>query len=69
MKYSFEMALAYLKQGKIVRRAAWNHWAIRFKDGDVIIVLDYKSQWVGSSNVIGALTMRDILAEDWEVCE
>lgn len=66
MKYTFEAALVYLKQGKKIRRASW-------EDGGVVLTLVDKliyccvSRWNFPSPY--KFYSDDILAEDWEVVE
>lgn len=68
MKMSFEMALAYLKQGKRIRRAYWPEEVYLFKgrseynDESVIEagITEHSTPWFWAG---------DLLEEDWEVME
>lgn len=68
MKYTFEMAIVFLKQGKRIRRVAWRQvWRHGFKwiemvDGRLYEILELRRFML-------FLTSEDILAEDWEVME
>lgn len=67
MKYSFEMALAFLKQGKMVRRAGWVPGLyLLIADGE-LKMLDLA---VSETMLFEAeFDNEDFLAEDWEVVE
>lgn len=66
MKYTFETALVYLKQGKKIRRASW-------EDGGEVLTLvgNLIYRCVGRWHFPGQYKFfsDDILAEDWEVVE
>lgn len=74
MKYTFETALVFLKQGKKIRRAAWpEHYhyihLVEYK-GEVGIVMEtnYKrGYWYPNESWL--IRDEDLLAEDWEVVE
>lgn len=74
MKYTFETALVYLKQGKKIRRAAWpEHYCyIRFAecDGEVgIEMVTNLKRGYWYPREAWHIQDYDILAEDWEVVE
>lgn len=65
MRYSFEMALAYLKQGKKVRRAGWVPGLyLLIADGE-LKMLDLA---VSETRLFEAdFDNEDLLEDDWEV--
>jgi hypothetical protein len=71
MKYSFEMALVYLKQGKKIRRASWAdskrhlYFCPEMDPNDIVEVDEY---WTNGA-FTRCLECCDILASDWEVIE
>jgi hypothetical protein len=68
-KMKLEEVLPALRAGKKIRRAAWGDLSTRLKDDNAIIMLEYKGKWLDTPDAIGALTMNDILSNDWEVVE
>lgn len=68
MKYSFETALAFMKQGKKVRRTSWDddYVCAYIRDGNIWIkVYSEEPQEWGA----GYFFVDDILADDWEIIE
>ena len=69
---SFEMALANMKRGEIVRRASNRDIAYRIEGSRFSI---WQRVFAGGNEqweyvcIDGLLHVVDILAEDWEVCE
>lgn len=68
MKYTFETALVFLKQGKLIRRASWSKYFVCvalshgviydfFQDNGTFFPAPYKA------------SSDDLLADDWEVLD
>jgi hypothetical protein len=72
-KLSFEMALANMKRGKMVRRASLHIIAYTIKDCWINawqLVRESGGERWECINIMGAFfSAVDILAEDWEVVE
>lgn len=70
MKYSFEMALAFMKQGIEMRRASWpKHYRMGVR-GTSLLLIREGADVLGWPNIDeGALPHSAILATDWEKYE
>lgn len=70
MKYSFEMALAFMKQGIEMRRPEWpEHYRMRVHKGALLLIRE-GADVLGWPNIDkGALPHSAILATDWEKYE
>lgn len=66
MKYTFETALVFLKQGKKIRRASWSFRETIFIHRNEVVLFDSVSCRMCTFDF---LSSDDILAEDWEVVE
>lgn len=73
MKLSFEMALANMKRGEMVRRACFPYTAYRIKDGwFAVYMLTINGNGDGvweSIGMDGYVLAEDVMAEDWMVVE
>jgi hypothetical protein len=67
MKMCFEMALANLKRGKLVRRPNRTD-ALMLIGGGIFSAKPIDGEWV-ADHPIRPLDTCDVLAEDWEVIE
>jgi hypothetical protein len=71
-KLSFEMALANMKRGKMVRRASEPGVAFTVKEDRITVwqrVIDGGTELWEYVGMDGYVLAADILAEDWEVVE
>lgn len=72
MRYTFETALAHLKQGRKIRRAKWDEGFLKIHQGKPRLF--WKGEpWDARDIEIDpaeeSLSLDDIMAEDWEVVE
>jgi hypothetical protein len=65
MKMTFETALAYLKQGKKIRRPSWPEGFYLVRMRNTVVVYDPLIDHLCAPEIDG----YELLAEDWEVVE